>query len=66
MKKFGLRLMLWLVAFSLVCGYFVLPQPVQAATVQEGVTLHCWNWSFKSIEDHMATIARMGYTAKKT
>ena len=67
MKKIALRLMMWVAVLSLVCGYCLVPAPVRAASgVQEGVTLHCWNWSFKSIEDNMATIARMGYTAIQT
>ena len=34
--------------------------------IQDGVTLHCWNWSFQEIEENMATIAAMGYTAIQT
>lgn len=32
----------------------------------EGLALHCWNWSYKSIEENMAMIARMGYTSVQT
>ncbi len=35
----------------------------QLADLQDAVTLHCWNWSYKAIEQKMATIAGMGYTA---
>ena len=31
--------------------------------IQNGVTLHCWNWSFANIEAQMAKIASQGYTA---
>ena len=34
--------------------------------IQNGVTLHCWNWSFKEIEENMAKIADMGFTAIQT
>ena len=34
-----------------------------ATDVQNGVTLHCWNWSYKNIEANMAKIASLGYTA---
>lgn len=34
--------------------------------VQDGVTLHCWNWSFAQIEANMALIAAQGYTAIQT
>lgn len=34
--------------------------------IQEGLTLHCWNWSYKNIEANMATIAAQGYTAIQT
>ena len=37
-----------------------------ASGVQDGVTLHCWNWSFDAITENMATIAEMGYTAIQT
>ena len=34
--------------------------------IQNGVTLHCWNWSFQEIEKNMAAIAEQGYTAIQT
>lgn len=34
--------------------------------IQDGVTLHCWNWSYKNIEANMALIASLGYTAIQT
>ncbi len=37
-----------------------------ASGIQDGVTLHCWNWSFKEIENNMAAIAAQGYTAIQT
>ena len=37
-----------------------------ALDIQDGVTLHCWNWSFTEIEEHMEIIASLGYTAIQT
>lgn len=38
----------------------------QQNNIQDGVTLHCWNWSYKNIEANMALIASLGYTAIQT
>ncbi len=35
-------------------------------SVQEGLTLHCWNWSFEEIEANMEIIASLGYTSIQT
>ena len=34
--------------------------------VQDGAILHCWNWSYKTIEDNMQLIAECGYSALQT
>lgn len=34
--------------------------------IQEGVTLHCWNWSYNNIRANLDTIAAQGYTAVQT
>lgn len=34
--------------------------------IEEGTILHCWCWSFKTIEKHMETIASAGFTAIQT
>ena len=34
--------------------------------IQDGVTLHAWNWSFNAIKNNMALIASQGYTAVQT
>ena len=34
--------------------------------VQGASILHCWNWSYKTIEEHMELIAQCGYTAIQT
>jgi alpha-amylase len=38
----------------------------QAATIQDGVILHAWCWSFNSIKENMADIAAAGYTSVQT
>ena len=43
------------------------PNPdVTVDDIQDGTTLHCWNWSFADIEKNMAKIAEQGYTAIQT
>lgn len=34
--------------------------------IQNGVTLHCWNWSFAEIEAHLDEIKAAGFTAIQT
>lgn len=34
--------------------------------VQDAAILHCWNWSYKTIEDNMELIAQAGYSAVQT
>ena len=33
---------------------------------QQGVILHCWNWSYKNIKKYMKDIAAAGYTSVQT
>ena len=51
----------------LVAAMLLLQLPVSAApedvSIQEGVTLHCWNWSFANIEAKLDIIASLGYTS---
>lgn len=42
-------------------GNYELMSQVQGSTI-----LHCWNWSYKTIEEHMELIAECGYTAIQT
>ena len=69
-------------ALLLVCSMInYTPKTVQAVTnavsasssdyglvdnVQDGVILHCWDWSFNNIKAQMATIAECGYSAIQT
>ena len=52
---------------TITLSYTVDAQMVEDTSgVQDGVTLHCWNWSFAEIEANMAEIAAQGYTAIQT
>ena len=42
-------------------GNYELMSQVQGSSI-----LHCWNWSYKTIEEHMELIAESGYTAIQT
>jgi alpha-amylase len=62
-----------MLVLALVASVGLIPMPAKAAettaadiSIQEGVTLHCWNWSFVQIEANMEKIAAMGYTAIQT
>ena len=43
-----------------------VPAAGQQSNIQDGVTLHCWNWSYKNIEANMELIAEQGFTAIQT
>lgn len=59
-------------------GSSIVSTPVAAASsnpavtyglmdsVQDGVILHAWDWSFNNIKDNMAKIAEAGYTSIQT
>ena len=38
----------------------------QTDDVQDGVILHCWNWSYNNIKKYLPQIAASGYTAIQT
>lgn len=60
------RLFAIFLLLALLCAQIVLPAEAAVNDIQQGVTLHCWNWSFKNIEANMAKIAAQGYTAIQT
>ncbi|MBQ7415813.1 MAG: starch-binding protein [Oscillospiraceae bacterium] len=73
MNKIILRSLCLMLALVLVAAIGLVPSPAQAAeptasdiAIQDGVTLHCWNWSFSQIEANMEKIAAMGYTSIQT
>ena len=67
-KMLGRVLALLLVAVLLMAQVPVFAAPTEAADIsaQEGMTLHCWNWSFKNIEEKLDIIASLGYTSIQT
>lgn len=38
----------------------------QPDNIQQGVILHCWNWSYNNIKKYLPQIAAAGYTAVQT
>ena len=73
MKKLILRTLCLMLALVLVAGIGFTAVPAQATeptaselSIQDGVTLHCWNWSFNEITANLDTIAALGYTAIQT
>ena len=45
-------------------GIDILPSANNlASSIQEGVILHAWNWSYKTIEENLDKIAAAGYTS---
>lgn len=65
MKRF-LSVALMLILLVTLCptpGVNAAAETSVAEQIQNGVTLHCWNWSFANIEANMAKIASQGYTA---
>ena len=62
-KSIGRVLAVLLVAVMLLIQLPVSAAPETAGVaVQDGVTLHCWNWSFQNIEAKLDIIASLGYT----
>lgn len=55
-----LLFLMTLVPMPAVCAE---SKPSVADQIQNGVTLHCWNWSYANIEANIAKIASQGYTA---
>ena len=72
MKNYLRRCISLLVMLVMLITMLLIAAPAQvnAATtdlsIQDGVTLHCWNWSFKNIEANMEKIAALGYTSIQT
>ena len=73
MKNHIMRILCLMLALVLVVGIGFTAAPAQATeaqssvgSIQDGVTLHCWNWSFNEITANLDTIAALGYTAIQT
>lgn len=75
-RAWSMLLVMALTVTMLTCPFMrTLPatDTVQAATsyglvdnVQDGVILHCWNWSYENIKKNMQLIAQSGYSAVQT
>ena len=67
-KTLRRMLMLLLVAALLMVQLPVYAAPEESTdlSAQDGLTLHCWNWSFKNIEEKLDIIASLGYTSIQT
>ena len=76
MKTLTNRILGLVLVLALLAGFVLIPSPIdiqaEAATVsstklcdyiQDGVTLHCWNWSIANIKANLGLIANMGYSA---
>ncbi len=73
MKKTLTKAVSWMLALVLIASalFVFTPTTTKAAPetdtdIQDGVTLHCWNWSFKEIEAKLETISALGYTSIQT
>ncbi len=52
---------------TLSLSYTWQPEDVaDESGLQQGTTLHCWNWSFAEIEENLPQIKAQGYTAVQT
>ena len=68
MKKTVSRVLVMLIVAAMLLiqvPVFAAPQ-TNEVSIQDGVTLHCWNWSFKNIEEKLDIIASLGYTTIQT
>ena len=73
MRKRISKSLSWILICAMVLAQILIPmpQPVQAATsvreaatnIQNGTTLHCWNWSYANILANLPAIKAQGFTA---
>ncbi len=77
MKKTASKILSLILVFAMVLAQILIPTPLQmkadAASVstltsadtdvQNGTTLHCWNWSYANILANLPTIAAQGFTS---
>ena len=67
LKKIGAIILIGIfLLLNLPVNISAATQGNQTANVQDGLTLHCWNWSYKNIEANMEKIASQGYSAIQT
>ena len=76
MRTLTNRIIGMVLALAMIAAFVLVPMPMdikaQAATVpstnlatyiQDGSTLHCWNWSVANVKANLGLIANMGYSA---
>ena len=76
MRTLTNRIIGLVLALAMIAAFVLVPMPMnikaEAATVpstklcdyiQDGATLHCWNWSIANIKANLGLIANMGYSA---
>lgn len=53
---------------SIFCSVFLIAQAFCQSknSIKNGTILHCWCWSFKTIEENLPQIAQAGFTAIQT
>ena len=71
MKKRASKSLCWVLICVMLLAQILIPMPAEAATavreadtnIQNGTTLHCWNWSYNNILANLSTIKAQGFTA---
>ena len=76
MRTLTNRIIGLVLALAMLAAFVLVPMPMnikaEAATVsstklcdyiQDGSTLHCWNWSIANVKANLGLIANMGYSA---
>ena len=76
MRTLTNRIIGLVLALAMIAAFVLVPTPMdikaEAATVpstklcdyiQDGATLHCWNWSIANVKANLGLIANMGYSA---
>ena len=76
MRTLTNRIVGLVLVLAMIAAFVLVPMPMtikaEAATVsstklcdyiQDGATLHCWNWSIANVKANLGLIANMGYSA---
>ena len=75
MRKIACKSFSWILICAMILAQILIPmpQPVQAASsvsmreaatdIQNGTTLHCWNWSYANILANLPAIKAQGFTS---
>ena len=71
MKKLVSKSLCWVLICVMLLAQILIPIPAEAATavreadtnIQNGTTLHCWNWSYANILANLPAIKAQGFTS---